>query len=134
MMNYSQVALPITVKAYLDAYNSFDVDRMLAYISPEIVFLHLTAGEITHRTADADQCADLARSAVTMFAERKQEVLSAIIDGDRTTLHIEYMAEYMAHVAIDLPNGWRAGQRIDLKGVSLFRLEQDLIIEIIDVV
>lgn len=129
MPNSSLAALPQAVGDYIEAYNSFDIDRMLTQISPEIVFLNLAGGEVTNRTVGADRFADLARSAVAIFAERRQEVLSAIVDGNRVTLHIGYTAR----VAVDLPNGWKAGHRVEMSGVSLFRLGDGRIVELIDV-
>ena len=39
---------------------------------------------------------------------------------------------FEAVVAVDLPNGWQAGQRVVLQGASFYRLRDGLICDLVD--
>jgi hypothetical protein len=55
-------------------------------------------------------------------------VRRAITVADTTLVEIDYAAT----VAADPPEGWTAGQRIALRGASLFRVRDGLIDRLID--
>jgi hypothetical protein len=45
---------------------------------------------------------------------------------------IALLVSFEATVAVDLPNGWKAGQRISLKGSSFFHLQGQRIVRLVD--
>lgn len=121
--------LPDIITAYIAAYNAKDVDAMLATLSDDVRFENVSSGETTHVTEGKDAFAQLAHRGVTLFSERRQTVTNVIAGGDRVAVEIDYHAV----VAIDLPNGWKAGDVVDLTGKSFFRLWDGLICDIVDI-
>ncbi len=121
--------LPDIITTYIAAYNARDVDAMLATLSDDVRFENISGDETTHVTEGKDAFAQLAHQGVTLFSERRQTVTNVIAGGDRVAVAIAYHAV----VAMDLPNGWKAGDVIDLTGTSFFRLRDGSIADIVDV-
>jgi len=120
--------LPNPIGDYLEAYNRKDVVGMLACLSDEVVFQNLSNG-LVDSTADGKTAfAKLATAGVQAFESRQQTVMHAITVADVTLLEINYVAV----VAQDLPNGWRAGQKLRFSGASMFRVSNNLISSITD--
>jgi steroid delta-isomerase-like uncharacterized protein len=120
--------LPEVIQKYLAAYNARDVDSLLATITDDVVFENLTnQGEAT-RTEGRAAFEALARQSAKAFASRRQSVVELVVGGDRVAL----LVDYEATIATDLPNGWKAGQTIRLRGSSFFRLRDGLIARVID--
>ena len=119
---------PEAVRRYINAYNAKDVEAMLACLSSDIRFTNITAGEVTAASSGLPQFRDLADAALTLFSQRHQEITQAITVGTTTLAEINYAAT----VAQDLPNGWKTGERVWLKGASLFDLKDGKIARLID--
>ena len=43
------------IEGYIAAYNSFDVEAMLAFIHPEVVFKNVAKGEVTATATGIDE-------------------------------------------------------------------------------
>ncbi len=121
--------LPNIITDYIAAYNARDVDAMLATLADEVRFENVSGGASTHITEGKTAFAQLANTGVTLFSERRQTVSNAIVGGDRVAVEIAYHAV----VAADLPNGWKAGDVLDLTGKSFFQVRDGLIVDILDV-
>jgi predicted ester cyclase len=85
-------------------------------------------GETTHDTQGIGEFRALAEQGVQLFAQRHQSITDCIAIEDRAAVRIAYRATVKA----DLPNGWRAGQRIEMQGTSFFRISEGKITEVID--
>lgn len=120
--------MPDVIARYIDAYNRRDADAMLACLAGTVRFENRAGGQVTATAADRAAFAAMARAGVAAFAERRQTVLHAITVADTTLAEIDYAAT----VAADLPNGWKAGQRLAFRGASLFRVRDGLIDRLID--
>ncbi|WP_424976511.1 nuclear transport factor 2 family protein [Dinoroseobacter sp. S124A] len=120
--------LPDVIHTYLDAYNRKDVEAMLACLAQEVTFQNISDGVITAVTAGRAAFETLARAGAEAFRSRSQRVRHAITVADTTLVEIDYRAE----VAMDLPNGWVAGQVLSFQGASAFRVRDDKIISMID--
>jgi ketosteroid isomerase-like protein len=120
--------LPDVIARYIAAYNDRDVDAMLACLAETIHFENRAGGIVTAAADDKAAFAAMAHAGVTAFAERRQTVRHAITVGDTTLVEIDYAAT----VAVDLPNGWSAGQRLAFRGASLFRVRDGLIDRLVD--
>jgi ketosteroid isomerase-like protein len=120
--------LPEPIAAYIDAYNRKDVDGMLMRLADDVVFQNIAGGEVTAEAAGKQRFAELARFGAAAFETRRQTVVNAITVADLTLAEIDYSAV----VAIDLPNGWKAGQQLAFSGASAFRLEGGKIVSIVD--
>lgn len=120
--------LPAVVRRYLDAYNASNIDELVACLTEDVVFENVSGGETNVRTTDRAAFEALARQSVHLFREREQTVTNCIAVADRVAIKVHYRAV----VAADLPNGWRAGQAVDLEGASFFRLSGDRIAHVVD--
>ena len=119
---------PTIVARYIDAYNTMNVQAMLDCLSSDVRFVNRSNGEITNETHGIEAFRALAEHGVQLFAERKQTILDCIAIEDRAAVRIGYRAKVKA----DLPNGWKAGQEIEMTGTSFFMISEGKISEVID--
>lgn len=119
---------PTVIDTYIEAYNRKDVDAMLGCLSEAVRFRNLAGDEVTAETVTKAEFEALARFGATAFSARHQNITRSITVADTTLLEIDYTAT----VAIDLPNGWTAGQALAFSGASCFQVEGGLIVSLID--
>ncbi|MBK7704680.1 MAG: nuclear transport factor 2 family protein [Acidobacteria bacterium] len=117
------------VQGYIDAYNRCDVPAMLRTLHPDIEFKNVSGGRVTSNTIGIAQFEEKARASARLFKTRHQHIEEISFLEDR----IEVRIGYSATLAVDLPNGLRAGRTIELNGRSIFRFSGDLIIGIEDI-
>lgn len=122
-------AVPEVVRDYIAAYNNLDIDKMVACLSDDVHFVNRSGGEVSAETQGIEEFRTLAAQAVTILEQRNQTITNSIVCDQHVTLDIDYRAR----IAIDLPNGWKAGQDIALRGVSLFTLSNGKIVELVDI-
>jgi steroid delta-isomerase-like uncharacterized protein len=120
--------LPTIVERYLQAYNHKDVSAMIACFTDDVVFENVSNAGSTVRTEGKAALTALAEQAAHLFQQRRQTVKFIVASENAVALEIGYSAV----VAVDLPNGWKAGQTIDLRGASFFRLRDGLIAALTD--
>lgn len=104
------------IERYLDAYNRFDIRRMMDVVHPDIEFKNVSDGQITATASGASKFRKLAEQAKQMFSSRKQTVTNFEASGDEASIDIDYTAV----LATDLPNGMKAGETLQLAGRSDF--------------
>ncbi len=121
-------SVPTIVARYIDAYNRMNVQAMLDCLSGDVRFINRSNGETTNETHGIEAFRALAEQGVQLFAEREQTILDCIAIDDRATVRIGYRAK----VKTDLPNGWKAGQEIEMTGTSFFMISEGKISEVID--
>ncbi len=121
-------SVPTIVARYIDAYNTMTVQAMLDCLSGEVRFINRSNGETTNETHGIEAFRALAEQGVQLFAEREQTILDCIAIDDRAAVRIGYRAK----VKTDLPNGWKAGQEIEMTGTSFFMISEGKISEVID--
>lgn len=116
------------VEAYIDAYNRFDIDGMLAMLSDDVRFEHHGGGELAVATDGKAEFEKLARVGVAMFASRTQRVVAMEARGETLVVTIDFHGE----VAEDIPEGPGAGTVIDMTGSSEFGFAGGKICRVID--
>ena len=121
-------SVPTIVARYIDAYNRMNVQAMLDCLSGDVRFINRSNGEVTNETHGIEAFRALAEQGVELFAEREQTILDCIAIEDRAAVRIGYRAK----VKTDLPNGWKAGQEIEMTGTSFFMISEGKISEVID--
>ena len=121
-------SVPTIVARYIDAYNGMNVQAMLDCLSGDVRFINRSNGEVTNETHGIEAFRALAEQGVQLFAERAQTILGCIAIEDRAAVRIGYRAKVKA----DLPNGWKAGQEIEMTGTSFFVISEGKISEVID--
>ncbi|MBC2886762.1 nuclear transport factor 2 family protein [Aquamicrobium sp. NLF2-7] len=121
-------SVPTIVARYIDAYNRMNVQAMLDCLSGDVRFINRSNGETTNETHGIEAFRALAEQGVQLFAEREQTILDCIAIDDRAAVRIGYRAK----VKTDLPNGWKAGQEVEMTGTSFFMISEGKISEVID--
>ena len=121
-------SVPTIVARYIDAYNRMNVQAMLDCLSGDVRFINRSNGETTNETHGIEAFRALAEQGVQLFAEREQTILDCIAIDNRAAVRIGYRAK----VKTDLPNGWKAGQEVEMTGTSFFMISEGKISEVID--
>ena len=122
-------ALKEAVTVYIEAYNRFDVDGMLAPLHEEVVFRNIANGEVSLTTTGKGDFRGQAEQATRYFSEREQCVTHWQLVDNR----VEVAIDYRATVAMELPNGLKPGDTLRLQGKSVFRFDDGKIISIEDI-
>jgi hypothetical protein len=125
MENADQLAL---IDRYLAAYNGFDVEAMLAVLSPDVRFENYSGDELTAQASGIEEFRRLAEQSTSIFAEREQRI-TALESGDGS---ITARIDFHGRLAMDLPGGPPAGTVLDLQGQSAFTFKDALIAGIVD--
>ncbi len=97
-------------------------------LHPDIQFKNISGGEVNARTAGKKEFEVLAKQSAAIFREREQKILSYKEGGDEANVELQYHAM----IAVDLPNGLKCGDAIDLWGTSEYGFKDGLISSIVD--
>ncbi|WP_143307171.1 nuclear transport factor 2 family protein [Chitinophaga vietnamensis] len=114
---------------YVAAYNNFDVPRMMTHLDENIRFENISKGQSRLVLDGLLQFRNQAEQSRQFFSERKQTIRSFDHIDDQTTIEVDYHAV----LAIDLPNGLKKGQTLQLSGKSIFTFAKDKIIALTDI-
>jgi ketosteroid isomerase-like protein len=116
------------IEGYLAAYNAFDIEGMLALLAPDVRFRNVADGMVTAETSGVDAFRALAEQGRWLFSARAQRLVSLAFDGDTAYAGIAWRGT----LAIDLPDGPRAGTTLELQGRSEFTFDGDRIAVLVD--
>lgn len=117
-----------TIESYIAAYNDFDIDGMVALVQAEVVFKNVADGEVNAVAVGVEQFQELANKSKTMFSSRHQKAINFKFTGDSASVDIAYEGV----LAVDLPNGIKAGEVLQLNGRSEFEFKDGKIYRITD--
>lgn len=116
------------VEKFITAYNSFDIDSMLKWLHPEVKFKNISGGDVNSMTSGIEEFELLARQSSYLFKERQQKIVSMVEAVNKINVEIKYRAV----LAVDLPNGLKVGDSINLNGKSEYIFKDGLIYSITD--
>ena len=116
------------IERFVAAYNAFDVDGMVALLAPQIRFENYSGDNLTAASSGIDEFRKLAEQSKSMFSEREQRIVGMREDGDTAIVSIEYRGR----LAVDIPDGPRAGTAIELRGTSEYSFAGGRIAKIVD--
>ncbi|WP_114939959.1 nuclear transport factor 2 family protein [Mucilaginibacter endophyticus] len=119
----------LIISNYVKAYNNFDVEGMLKDLAPTVKFENVSNGDVNMELDGIEAFRNQAEQAVRLFERREQIIRSFKHTGNKTEIEIDYNAI----IAIDLPNGLKKGDELNLKGHSIFTFEGDKIVGIMDI-
>ncbi|MBW5448095.1 nuclear transport factor 2 family protein [Cohnella sp. CFH 77786] len=122
------IEITTLIRNYLNAYNSFDIDGMIRLLHENIEFRNISGGVVDTETKGIDQFRTLAEQSVKIFSQRRQTITEITIHNDTAEIEVDYVGT----LATDLPNGLKAGDVIQLKGKSVFRIKNEKLIMIED--
>lgn len=117
------------IENYIRTYNNFDVEKMLADMHDEIRFENISNGEVNLATNGIAELRGQAEQAKQYFKEREQKNTGIRFINEQVEIDIDYTGI----IAIDIPNGLKAGDKIELKGESVFTFKDNKIIKLKDI-
>jgi len=120
----------IIIQNYIEAYNSFDIEKMLENFDSAVIFENISGGVSNMRLEGIEALKEQANQAKNYFETRKQTIIAwNIIDN---TVEIELL--YEATLAMDFPNGFKKGDKLNLSGKSIFKFtEENKILSLTDI-
>ncbi|WP_136796332.1 nuclear transport factor 2 family protein [Desulfosediminicola ganghwensis] len=118
------------VERYVYAYNAFDIDTMLSLLHPAVEFQNISNGQVTVQTKGIDEFHALALQGKTLFSSRKQTIMHYAEKNNSATIEVVYAGV----LAIDLPEGLKAGETLNLSGKSEFTFRDGKIYSLTDIV
>lgn len=107
------------IENYLEAYNSFETEKMVELLHKDIIFRNISNGETTTETRGIQAFRELAEQSSTMFTSRRQTITDCSVTDDT----IEVGIDYEGILAADFPNGLKVGDKLQLKGKSIFGIK-----------
>lgn len=113
---------------YIKAYNARDVSRMVSFFGENCVFENISAGKVTARTQGKAELEAIARRSADAFSSREQRVRT--LSGKQGWLVAEI--EYSGVLRADLPPDLKAGDRLELRGISVFEFSGGKIVRLSD--
>ena len=117
------------IKDYINAYNNFDIEKMLTHLDEHVKFENISNGATNMTLTDLNSFREQAEQAKKIFTTRNQTIRSWTHQDNLIEIEIEYNAV----LAIDLPNGLKKGDNLNLEGKSIFKFSGDKIIELTDI-
>ena len=114
---------------YIDAYNNFNIEKMLVDLDENIKFKNISNGITNMTLNDLSSFKAQAEQAKNLFTKRTQTIKSWKHDDTVTEIEVDYRAV----LAIDLPNELKKGESLDMQGKSIFKFLGNKIIELTDI-
>jgi len=108
------------IENYVNAYNSFDVDGIIKLLHKDIQFKNFSNGELNIETRGTEEFRELAEKSAKIFSSRRQTITDYSAIDDK----VEVQIDYEGRLAVDLPNGLKAGDTLQLKGKSVFEIKE----------
>lgn len=117
------------IEKYIRAYNSFDIQGMVDLLHQNIIFRNISDGVTTTETSGIPAFRALAEQSSTIFSSRSQTITEYSAGPDN---NVEVAIDYEGILTVDLPGGLTAGDKLQLKGTSTFRIKDGKILLIED--
>ncbi|CAI2765730.1 MULTISPECIES: nuclear transport factor 2-like protein [Flavobacterium] len=117
------------IKNYVEGYNQFDIDKMTTDFSRDIVFENIQNGEVNMTLNGLNEFKEQAENAKAYFSTRSQVITVLNHFESKTEIEIDYHAV----LAMDFPNGMKAGEELNLKGKSVFEFLDNKILKLSDI-
>ncbi|WP_433940785.1 nuclear transport factor 2 family protein [Paenibacillus lautus] len=113
---------------YVIAYNSSDIEGMIALLHEEIEFRNFSNGSVDVETKGIEEFREIAEQSKSLFSHRSQTIVGYSFEDDKLQIELDYEGI----LAKDLPNGIKAREKIQMKGKSVFAFKNDKIAVIED--
>ncbi len=117
------------IKNYINGYNNFDIDKMFADFDESIIFENIQNGEVNMALSGILALKEQAEQAKNYFSSRQQTIKKFVHNDDETEIEIDYSAI----LAMDFPNGLKKGEKLNLKGKSIFKFYANKVVKLTDV-
>lgn len=117
------------IQNYIDGYNEFDVEKMTRDFDDHIIFKNIQNDEVNMILNGINAFKQQAEQAKAFFINRRQQIISIKQNNDTTEIEINYTAT----LATDFPNGLKKGDKLELKGKSIFVFIRNKIVQLTDI-
>jgi SnoaL-like polyketide cyclase. len=116
------------IENYVKSYNNFDVDGMIHDLADDMIFENFSNGNSELRIEGKEAFKHQAERAKQYFKNRNQKIESWEFKEEKVIIEVAFKAT----LAIDLPDRLKAGDTLELKGISIFIFENEKIKSIVD--
>lgn len=123
-----EITIQTLINKYLISYNSLDVEGMMELLHKDIEFRNFSNGVVDTETKGIESFRQLAEQSAKLFSQRSQTAREIKVSGNIAEIKVDYEAI----LAVDLPNGMKAGDVLKLQGKSVFHIEDGKLIVIED--
>ncbi len=117
------------IEGYVGAYNRFDIEGMLLNVDGNVVFENVSGGNVDLQTEGIEELREQAEDSKNAFSRRKQVITGMSFRDEE----VEVSIDFCGTLAVDLPGGMKAGQKVELKGKTIFKFRGDRIASITDI-
>lgn len=117
------------IKNYIEGYNQFNIEKMIADFSDHIIFENVANGEVNMSLKGIKEFKEQAEEAKNYFSSRTQTITTFKHLESETEIEIDYRAV----LAMDFPNGMKKGDELNLKGKSVFEFSSEKISKLTDI-
>ena len=123
-----KVSAEEVVRKFIDAYNKFDVDAMLALLHSDIRFMDIQDSKVAAKLKGKTEFEVLARQSAQLFRERKQTIKLLEADAEKVVVEVSFTGVFDK----DTTEGPLAGDEVVLSGRSEYLVRDGLIVSIMD--
>jgi hypothetical protein len=117
------------VTEYVEAYNLYDLDRMLSHLDDHVQFYNTFQGILNRQTKGIHAFKEQAQLSIELFENREQKIVGIVLKPESVTLTISFTGIAKKKLGQQL----RKGDPIYVSGKSTFEFKEDKIIRIEDV-
>lgn len=108
------------IKNYIESYNKFDIKGMIRDVDEDVVFENIINDKVDLELKGKENFEQQAEASKQYFRTRNQQIESWSFDEFSITVNIHYSAV----IAIDLSNGLKSGDSLELRGRSEFIIKE----------
>jgi ketosteroid isomerase-like protein len=113
---------------YIRCYNEKNIGGMLDLFTEDVVFESISSMTGIISVKGKENLRKLAEKSADVFAERRQNLTTMILDENNIAVEVEYWAK----LAMDLPDGKKAGEEVEFRGASFFTIRDGCISRLTD--
>lgn len=119
----------VLIDTYIQAYNNFDIEKMLSVVHVEIEFANMENGEVNASASGIDDFRRMAEQSKNLFESRNQRITRFFEKENMAVIDVDYEAVLAANLAI----GIETAEKLRLKGLSEFVFKDGKICKITDI-
>ncbi len=116
------------IENYIRRYNLKDIDGMMALLSDDVVFESISAATGIMSVQGKENLRKLSEKSGEIFKVRRLTPVTTVLDDDNAAVEVNYWAV----LAMDLPDGKKADEEVEFRGVSFFEIKGGLISRLTD--
>jgi ketosteroid isomerase-like protein len=113
---------------YIRRYNEKNIEGMLELFTDDLVFESISSATGYINVKGKENLRRLAEKSAEIFSERRQTLTTMVLDENNIAVEVEYWAR----LAMDLPDGKKAGEEVQFRGASFFMVRDGRISRLTD--